>query len=166
MTITTDATYLEELPKLSALPVEHLADMSVDLESPQLISSPVGDQLVFIVKGGRIHGPGISGEVLPGGGDWLRAGTDGIGRLDVRVTISTDDGALIGYTSRGLIRVPDDGLARLAAGERLSFAETYVRTTPKFETADERYAWISTVVAIGYGLLPPNGVDYRIYKVL
>jgi hypothetical protein len=166
MTATIDATYLEELPTLSALPVQHLADMKVDLQAPQFVSSPVGDQLVFIVKSGRIEGPGISGDVLPGGGDWLRAGNDGIGRVDVRATIRTDDGALIGYTARGLIRVPADGLERLAAGERLSFAETYVRTTPKFETSDERYAWISTIVAIGYNLLSPNHVDYRIYKVL
>ncbi|GAS92878.1 protein of unknown function [Mycolicibacterium brisbanense] len=122
--------------------------------------------MVFIVKGGHIHGPAISGDVLPGGGDWLLAGSDGIGRVDARATIRTDDGVLIGYTAGGLIQVPADGLARLAAGERLMFGETYVRTTPKFETADERYAWLSKIVAVGYNLLSPNHVDYRIYKLL
>jgi prepilin signal peptidase PulO-like enzyme (type II secretory pathway) len=41
-----------------------------------------------------------------------------------------------------------------------------VRTTPKFETADERYAWLSEVVALGYNILSPNHIDYRIYQVL
>jgi len=57
-------------------------------------------------------------------------------------------------------------LSRLAAGEVLAFDETYVRTTPKFETSDERYAWLSEVVAVGYNILSPNHIDYRIYRVL
>lgn len=166
MTTVTDAAYLHELPTLSALPVEHIADMTVDLEPVQPVTTPVGNRMVFIVKGGHIHGPAISGDVLPGGGDWLLAGSDGVGRVDVRATIKTDDGVLIGYTAGGLIQVPADGLARLAAGARLMFGETYVRTTPKFETADERYAWLSKIVAVGYNLLSPNHVDYRIYKLL
>ena len=54
----------------------------------------------------------------------------------------------------------------MAAGEVLPFAETYVRTTPKFETSDERYSWLSEVVALGYNILSPNHIDYRIYRVL
>jgi hypothetical protein len=166
MTNATDARTLEELPILSELQVEHLADISVELHPVQVVTTPVGNRLIFIARGGRVKGPRISGEVLPGGGDWLLVGTDGTGRVDVRATIKTDDGAMIYYTVGGLINIPVDGLARLAAGERLSFGETYVRTTPKFETADERYDWLSKVVAVGYNLLSPNRVDYRIYQLL
>ncbi len=63
-------------------------------------------------------------------------------------------------------RSPQTDSTRLAAGEVLSFEETYVRTTPKFETADERYAWLTEVVAVGYNILSPNHIDYRIYRVL
>ena len=93
-------------------------------------------------------------------------GSDGTGRVDVRATLRTHDGALIHYEARGIIKIPADGIQRLAAGEVLPFAETYVRTTPKFETADERYAWLSEVVALGYNILSPNHIDYRIYRVL
>ena len=65
-----------------------------------------------------------------------------------------------------LIKIPADGVRRLAAGEVLPFAETYGRTTPKFETSDERYSWLSEVVALGYNILSPNHIDYRIYRVL
>ena len=41
-----------------------------------------------------------------------------------------------------------------------------MRTTLKFETADQRYAWLSEVVTVGYNILSPNHVDYRIYQVL
>jgi hypothetical protein len=122
--------------------------------------------LTFIATGGAIEGPNLRGELLPGGGDWLIVGADGIGRVDVRATLRTHDGALIHYESRGIIKIPRDGLQRLAAGDMLPFEETYVRTTPKFETSDERYAWLSEVVAVGYNILSPNHIDYRIYRVL
>lgn len=158
--------HTDPLPHFDALPAEHLFDMRVELQPPQLISTTLGTRLTFIVNGGVIDGPRLRGDILPGGGDWLLAGTDQIGRVDVRVTLRTHDDALIHYETRGVIKIPADGLDRLAAGDRLSFDETYVRTTPKFETADERYAWLNEIVAIGYGVLPPNRVDYRVYRVL
>jgi hypothetical protein len=162
----TAATAVDQLPLVSELPAEHLFDMHVDLEPAQAIATPVGARMTFIAKGGVIDGPKLQGEILPGGGDWLLVGSDGVGRVDVRATIRSHNGALIHYEARGIIKIPADGLERLAAGEVLPFAETYVRTTPKFETADERYAWLSEVVAVGYNILSPNHIDYRIYRVL
>jgi hypothetical protein len=166
MSATTSGTGLNDLPLLSALPVEHLCDFSVDLEPAQLIGTPVGTRMTFIVKRGLVEGPRIKGEVLPGGGDWLMVGTDQIGRIDVRATVRTDDDAMIHYESRGVIKIPADGAQRLANGERLPFEETYVRTTPKFETADERYAWLNDIVVVGYNQLGPDHIDYRMYRVL
>lgn len=140
--------------------------MHVNLQPAQVIPTPAGTRLTFITTGGVIEGPKLRGEFLPGGGDWLTVGTDGSGRIDVRATLRTHDGALIHYEFRGIIKIPADGAQRLAAGEVLSFADTYVRTTPKFETSDERYAWLSEVVAVGYKILSPNYIDYRIYHVL
>jgi hypothetical protein len=162
----TTATPVDQLPLVDALPVEHLFDMNVNLQPAQPIPTPVGTRLTFITTGGVIEGPKLRGELLPGGGDWLILGADGIGRVDVRATLRTHDGALIHYESRGVIKIPADGMQRLAAGEVLSFEDTYVRTTPKFETSDERYAWLSEVVAVGYNILSPNHIDYRIYGVL
>jgi hypothetical protein len=162
----TAPTVAEQLPLVTALPVEHLFDMHVDLEPAQAIATPVGARMTFIAKGGAVDGPKLRGEILPGGGDWLLVGSDGVGRVDVRATIRTHDDVLIHYQTGGIIKIPSDGLARLAAGEMLPFGETYVRTTPKFETADERYAWLSEVVALGYNVLSPNHIDYRIYQVL
>jgi hypothetical protein len=164
--VTTIVNHTDQLPLVGALPVEHLFDMHVDLEPAQPISTPVGTRMTFITTGGAIDGNKLQGEILPGGGDWLLVGSDGVGRVDVRATIRTHDGALIHYEARGIIKIPADGLERLAAGEVLPFEETYVRTTPKFETADERYAWLSEVVAVGYNILSPNHIDYRIHRLL
>jgi Protein of unknown function (DUF3237) len=162
----TASMAVDQLPLVTALPVEHLFDMHVNLQPAQVIPTPVGSRMTFITTGGVVDGPKLQGGVLPGGGDWLLAGSDGVGRVDVRATIRTDDGVLIHYEARGIIKIPADGLDRLAAGEVLPFEQTYVRTTPKFETADDRYAWLSEVVAVGYNVLSPNHIDYRIYRVL
>lgn len=162
----TASTPVDQLPLVDALPVEHLFDMHVNLQPAQPITTPVGVRMTFITTGGIIDGPKLQGEILPGGGDWLIVGNDGVGRVDVRATLRSHDGVLIHYEARGIIKVPADGLQRLAAGEVLAFDETYVRTTPKFETADERYAWLSDLVAVGYNVLSPNHIDYRIFQVL
>jgi hypothetical protein len=163
---TATGAALLDRPVLETLPAEHLFDMAVDLEPAQPIPTPMGARMTFVARGGTIAGPRVEGELLPGGGDWLVVGSDGIGRVDVRATIRTGDGALIHYEARGVISIPDDGLERLAAGERLPFEETYVRTTPRFETADERYSWLNGVVAVGHNELSRDHIDYRIYRVL
>jgi Protein of unknown function (DUF3237) len=163
---TESGTPADQLPRYERLPAEHLFDMHVDLQPAQLISTAVGTRLTFIAQGGVIDGPGLQGEILPGGGDWLLVGTDQVGRIDVRATLRSHDGALIHYETRGVIKIPADGLDRLAAGEMLPYAQTYVRTTPKFETADDRYGWLNEIVAVGYNVLSPDHIDYRVYRVL
>lgn len=163
---TAAGSGLNDLPLLSELPVEHLVDLSVDLEPPQLIATAVGLRYTLIVKSGRFEGPKLKGEILPGGGDWILFGTDGIGRLDVRATMRTDDGGLIHLTSGGASRVPPDAQERLEAGEKIPFADSYIRSTPKFETGDERYTWINETVTVGYNEFSPGHIDYRIHKVL
>ena len=98
--------------------------MHVNLAPAQPITTPVGVRMTFITTGGLIDGPKLHGEILPGGGDWLIVGGDGSGRVDVRATIRTHDDVLIHYEARGIIKVPADGLKRLAAGEVLAFDET------------------------------------------
>jgi len=153
------------MPLLDELPVEHVFDMGVELEPVQFIPTSTGTVMNYVAKGGSFNGPRIRGEVVPGGGDGLVVGSDQVGRVRVRATLRTDDEVLIHYTAGGVIKIPADGLERLAAGERLPFAETYVRTTPVLETSDERYSWLSESVLIGLNELSKDHIDYRIYRV-
>jgi Protein of unknown function (DUF3237) len=166
MEATTVKETLLERPVLAEVPVEHLFDMTVELEPAQNIETAVGNRMTFVAKGGAIDGPNLKGELLPGGGDWLTVGSDLVGRVDIRATIRTDDDALIHYTGLGIIKVPPEALERLANGERIYFDESYVRTTPRFETSDERYSWLSEVVAVSYNELEGTKIDYRIYRIL
>ena len=50
--------------------------------------------------------------MLPGGDDWTIQRSDGVIELDLRITLETDDGALIHMTFEG---IRDDGAAGLAS---------------------------------------------------
>jgi Protein of unknown function (DUF3237) len=157
--LASDRSFFDR-PLINALPVEHLIDISFELELGQVISTSLGTRLTFAAKGGRFEGPRLRGEVLPGGGDWVSVGADGFSRMDVRASLRTHDGVLIHYDSHGILG------QRLAAGERLLFEETYVRPTPRFETSDERYAWLGGIVTVGYGEYGPGRIDHRMFHVL
>ena len=146
--------------------LEHLFDMHVDLETPQVIGgAPAGHRQIYIVKGGTVAGPRIKGTVLPGGGDWALMRTDGAVQLDVRATLETDDGALIYTTYSGLIILPPDVLERITGGEDVPLAEYYFYTNPMFQTASESYAWLNQTIAIGRGKALPSAVEYRLWAV-
>ena len=166
MSATQTAPPLHDRPVLSELAVEHAFDMAVDLEPAELIPTATGTIMNFIAKGGRVEGPRIRGELLPGGADAIVVGTDQIGRMDVRATIRTDDDVPLRFTTLGLIKIPPDGVERLEAGERLPFEEIYMRTTPVIGTTDERYAWLSQSVLVGHNELSKDHVDYRVYRLL
>ncbi len=146
--------------------LEHLYDMHVDLEAPQMIgATPNGMRQVWIVKGGSFEGPRIRGEMLAGGGDWAIVRTDGVIQVDVRATVQTHDGALIYAQYSGLIIIPPAMAPRVFAGEDVPLSEYYFYTNPMFQTGDERYAWLNQVVAIGRGKVVPGGVEYRVWAV-
>ncbi|MEZ2299285.1 DUF3237 domain-containing protein [Variovorax sp. RCC_210] len=157
---------LLEEPRLEALPIKHLCDLQVDLETPLIIPTPRGALIPYIGKGGRLEGPRLRGEFLPDSVDWVLIGSDGISRLDIRGAIRTDDGALIYFESKGVAKLPPDGRKRLSKGERVGFGETYLPTTPKTETSDERYTWLNEHVLVGYNAMSTGRVDFRIYQVL
>src|SRR6476469_1623268 len=75
---------------------------------------PHGVRNIVPVTGGDLEGPRLRGRVIPGGGDWLLLRSDGVLELDLRITLETDDGALIHMKSFGLRHGPPEVLAALA----------------------------------------------------
>jgi hypothetical protein len=146
--------------------LEFLFEAEIQLEPPQRLgATPLGGRAVYIVTSGTFTGPRLRGTVLPGGGDWFLARANGIGELDVRATLRTDDGALILMTYHGVLDASADVVARVFAGEDVDPAEYYFRTAPRFETGDERYAWLNGRVAVASGRFAPGSVAYRAYLV-
>ena len=118
------------------------------------------------MTGGSFEGPKLRGTVEPGGSDWILARPDGALLLDVRLSLKTDDGALIGMTYRGYRHGPPAVIERLNRGEAVDASEYYFRTVPLFETAAAKYDWLNRIVSIGLGHRPPEGPIYRVFEVL
>jgi hypothetical protein len=147
-----------------------LFDMVVDLE-PRLDfgTGPFGRRRLFGSSGGTFSGPRLRGEVLPGGGDWALFRPDGAMILDVRLTLRTDDGALLRMTYGGRWVFPPELRAELAdpvARYRVDPARYYFRTNPLFETGAEKYAWCNDIVCVGSGYLVEGGIAYQVAEVL
>lgn len=144
---------------------EFLCDMEADLSFPEMIGSlPEGMRINFYVEGGRFEGPELRGTVRPVGGDWFLLRPDGVGQLDVRATLETDDGELIYVHYHGLIDFPDETKRHLAEGI-LPTGEFRILTNPIFRTSSEKYSWLNGTFAVGVGASGENKVRYSIYKI-
>jgi hypothetical protein len=114
---------------------------------------PRGGRVTFPITGGSFEGERLRGRVLPGGDDWTVKRSDGVIELDLRVTLETDDGALIHMTFEG---IRDDGVT----------GAPYFRTTPRFETGDAKYSFLNRLLAVGSGQIRADGPVHLIEEVL
>ncbi len=142
---------------------------TVTLKVPKIQNlgkTPLGERRVGIVGGGSFEGPKLSGTVEEGGSDWILVRPDSALQLDVRLTLKTNDGHLIGMTYRGYRHGPAAVIERLNRGEPVDPSEYYFRIAPFFETSSEKYGWLNRIVAVGLGHRLPEGPVYRVFEVL
>lgn len=141
--------------------------LQVTTAAPQKVGAvPHGTRAAVVVTGGLFDGPRLRGKVLPGGSDWTLLRADGVLELDLRITLETDDGALIAMTSFGLRYGPADVIAALGRGETVAPASYYFRTTPRFETSAPKYAFLNRLLAVATGDRRPSGPVYTIDELL
>jgi len=144
-----------------------LMTLQVSVGEPQRIGAvPLGTRAVVPVTHGHFEGPRLRGTVLPGGGDWTLLRRDGVLELDLRLTLRTEDGALVQLSSFGLRHGPPEVLAALARGEPVDPSAYYFRTTPRFETADARYGFLNRLLAVSSATRAADGPTYTIHEVL
>ena len=130
---------------------------------PRLLMSPRGRPLTqakvrelaagsgAVIVGGRFEGPRVKASLQTPAGDWITNRADGTYRLDVRLTLKTDDGALILVTYNGIAQATATGAS--------------LRTAPLFETGDSRYVWLTRLQAVGVGERVGTAVKYDIYAL-
>ena len=102
---------------------------------------------------GWVDGPGIKGTVELT--DWVMTRPDGVGEVDVRGTIKTDDGANIYIYYTGILD-PSKGGSKVP-----------LRTAIRFETGAERYAYLNRTQGVGIGVadFDAQTVSYDIYAL-
>ena len=145
--------------------LEFAFTLSATIKVPVNVGAgPFGERQYFEVTGGTIDGK-LNGKLLTGGGDWLLIGTDGFARLDVRAQLVTDDGAFIYMNYFGLLELSEKVGQALASGGTTDYSDQYLRTTPRFETGDPRYAWLNQSIYVAEGRLNAGVLEYTIYRV-
>jgi hypothetical protein len=160
-----------DFPALGSEPL-CVADFLVEGAIMPLGQSPWTSRRVGYVTGGRFEGPRLSGEILPGGGNWSTSGeiAPGLtaGTFDARVLWKTGDGALIYVTYTGRSVISDAVSAAFSDPDRpdTPSSDYYIRIAPVFETADPRYAWLNGVLAVGCGHRTGAGIRHSIFAIL
>jgi len=144
-----------------------LMNLEVTLAAAQRVgAAPHGTRVMVPIATGQFEGPRLRGKVLPGGGDWTLLRADGVLELDLRVTLETDDGALVDLRSFGLRHGPPEVIAALGRGERVEPSAYYFRTLPRFETGHPSYAFLNRILAVATGNRRAEGPLYTIHEIL
>ena len=142
---------------VTTLPVEPLFTLTVLTGSPPpavLAGAPSGTRVVVTASGGSFTGPRLHGTIAEAaGGDWVTVRSDGSMTLDVRLVLRTDDGADILMTYSGISRRDGEG-------------GMSVRAAPRFETGDDRYAWLNGIQAVALGETGEGSVTYDVYGLV
>jgi hypothetical protein len=115
----------------------------------RLNGGPFGNRVIAGVSDGRSDGARFSGNIVGPGGDWaMPSGGDAM-LLEVRQVVETDDGAIVYVTYNG----------------RCDRSRGTYTVAPTFQTADERYAWLNAVQAVGKGRFEDGRLNYDMYEV-
>ena len=131
---------------------EYLGTLSAETGTRTVVENgPQGTRTIVQVVGGRFEGPRLKGSVRTPAGDWITNRADGSYRLDVRLTLKTDDGAVILVTYNGIGQTTSAGAS--------------LRIAPLFETGDSRYVWLTHLQAVGVGERIGTTVKYDIYAL-
>jgi len=131
---------------------EYLGTLRAETGTRTVVENgPQGTRTIVQVLGGRFEGPRLKASVQTPAGDWITNRADGSYRLDVRLTLKTDDGALILVTYNGIGQTTDAGAS--------------LRIAPLFETGDSRYVWLTRLQAVGVGERVGTAVKYDFYAL-
>jgi Protein of unknown function (DUF3237) len=150
-----------------SLTVTHELTVRVALGQPQFVwAGPLGVRVVGSVAAGTVSSARINGTIVGPGADWMLIGPDGLRRVDVRLQIATDDGAVVFVRYEGPIELNDVSSAALMdPTAETGWDDQYFRTTPRFETGDGRYAWLNRTTFVARGRVAAAGLEYEVFRV-
>lgn len=139
--------------------------IAVEFATPLALDGPLWSRRILHVAGGEFDGPGLQGQVMPGGGDWVLVRNDGSAELDIRFTLRTGTGELVYVRSTGLFVAPDAVMARIRGGEDVPVGAYYFRTSALFETAAQRLNHLNHALHVGAGRRTPTGMITDLFAI-
>ena len=165
--MSTDSVAALVPGEIAELRYRGLFAFQIQVKPPSIVGATPGyDRRIGEITGGQFEGERLRGRILSGGSDWQSLRNDGAITINVRLVMETDDGALIGMTYLGMRHGPKEVLDRIARGESVSPSEYYMRVTPYYETASEKYGWLNRIVSVAYGHRMAGGAIYQVFEIL
>jgi hypothetical protein len=157
---------LMDKTQTARLATEYIMTLCGQMDPPQRIDETLA---IFNVTGGWAKGPKINATVIQPAADWMQNMPDGSRRLDVRLTLKTDDGALIYMSYNGVIINAEAARDRQMKGEVVTADDRYCITAPTFRTSHPKYAWLTALQAIGKFIEGKQGqgsyIKYDVFAV-
>ncbi|MDO9473970.1 MAG: DUF3237 domain-containing protein [Caulobacter sp.] len=139
--------------------------LTVDFRGMTTIGqTPAGLRRIAPVTGGSFMGERLNGTVI-GGADWVINRPDGVMLIDVRLTLKTDDGAMIYLTYQGRFLAAAEVMARFAKGAVLDPSDYSLAVSARFECGDERYRWLNDAIVVGTGEQTASGPIYTLHTI-
>jgi hypothetical protein len=128
--------------------------------------SPVGEHQYWTLSEAELEGPEIHARLAAPGMDWLRLGTDGFWRPNVRAAFKTDDEQIIWLHYSGLVQQTDAFKAAATANRETQWGDQYMRLALRFDTGAPRYYWLNTSLFVAAGRLLGTGhIEYSVHRV-
>jgi hypothetical protein len=152
---------------MESLPNTHLTTLTLDVDFAGVVAvgaTAAGHRGIAPVRGGRFEGARLSGSVAPGH-DWFVTRGDGTLVIDVRLTLTTDDGATLYLVYQGAMRAAPEVMARFRKGAQLAVGEYALQIVARFECGDQRYAWLNDALVVGIGEQTAGGPIYRLFEI-
>ena len=108
-------------------------------------AGPYGERRCVPLLGGSVSGPGLNGEILPGGADWqiLRADGPTPGAVLTRVAV----------------------MQRLARGEAVAPGDYFFRTLMRFQTGHADWLHLNATMALARGERQAQHVVLDVFRI-
>ncbi len=153
---------------MANLQFKHLFDITLQIgNSHDLGATPYGDKKIVQVTGGQFSGQKISGNVRPeSAADWVLIRPDLSIKLDVRLTLETNDNAMIFMRYEGIRHSSPEIAHKLAKNDSVDPQLYYWRASPFFETSSKQYLWLNNIVAVALGQKKESKVFYEVFEIL
>jgi len=136
----------------------HEFDLHAEVTPDDVGVGPFGHRRIANITSGYVSGDRLNGTITGAGADWMLRGTDGFGRIDARLTVRTDDSAMIYVQYFGILELTPGIVAVMRGGETpTDYEDQYFITCPRLETGAERYAWVNKTAFIAEGRVSSRG---------
>lgn len=143
----------------SAPTLRHCFTIRAEVAPPIPITNRDTECLEFIpITGGPVTGE-VTGECVPGGGDWCLIRSDEAYNVEARYGIRTDDDAYIDVVNVGVLR-------HLPGGTGEPDEMGYFLTTPVFRTTAPQYQWLTRSVFVGQAHTERVATTIDIFEVV